>query len=60
MADKSAATSRHPALCPGRYLSVCENGGLISGNHQGQRALVPREQAEHKTVSDKLPIASKK
>ena len=35
MADKSAAKSRYPGLCPGHPLSVCENGDLISGNHQG-------------------------
>ena len=87
MADKSAVTSRHPELCPGRYLSVCENGDLICGNHplpgRVLRSNVPRGRAsglefranrplsliatqstvgqrEHKTVSDKLPITSKK
>lgn len=60
MAHASAAIPRHPGLCPGRYLSACEDGDLGRGNHQGQRSRAPREQAGHKTASDKMPITSKK
>ena len=59
MAHASAAIPRHPGLCPGRYLSACEDGDLGRGNHQGQRSLAPRKQAGHKTASDKWPITSK-
>jgi len=40
-------------------MSVCENGDLSGGNHQGQRSRAPRRKAEHKTASDKMQINSK-
>ena len=40
-------------------MSVCEDGDLGRGNHQGQRSRAPRRKAEHKTASDKMQITSK-
>lgn len=34
-------------------------GDLGRGTHHGQRSQTPREQAGHKTASDKTPITSK-